>query len=78
MGILFVQTVPNKKYMQILNIFVVSFLFLMQEYILLLTKVAQYINWHILASLYVDVLAFSSLTWFATVFLKDASAAKVT
>lgn len=70
MGILFIQSVPNKKWWQTLNIFVFSIIFLALERLITLTNVAQYIHWNILASLLVDILTFASLTWFAIEFLK--------
>ncbi len=78
-GIIFTQYLPRKKSLQILNIFVVAFLYLSLERLILQTPVAEYRNWHILASLTVNIGAFTSLTWFAETFrlapyyIKDVS-----
>lgn len=72
MEILFSQFVPKNKWLQALNVFVFAFLFLTLEQLIILTKVAQYIHWHFMASFFVDILALSSLTWVTTTFLKKA------
>lgn len=71
MGILFSQYFPEKIWMQTVNIFVFSFLFIFLEYLIILTHVAKYIHWNILASFFIDILAFSSLSWFTISFLKN-------
>lgn len=68
MGILFTQYLPQKRYLQIINIIVMSLLYLSIEAIILQTPAAEYINWHILASFTIDLAAFTSLTWFAQTF----------
>ncbi|AEG60907.1 hypothetical protein Desru_2681 [Desulforamulus ruminis DSM 2154] len=68
MGILFTQYLPRKPILQVINILVVSLLYLAMEALILQTGVAEYRNWHILASLVVDMGAFTSLTWFAQTF----------
>lgn len=67
-GILFTQYLPKSRTLQIINILVVSLLYLSMEALILQTRVAEYINWHILASLMVDIGAFTILTWFAQTF----------
>ncbi|WP_202710834.1 hypothetical protein [Sporosalibacterium faouarense] len=69
-GILFAQYLPRKKKLQGLNIIVQSILFLCLENLIIRTGTAEYVRWHILASLTADLLAFSSLTWFTIAFLK--------
>ncbi len=71
MGILFCQYVPQKKWMQALNIVVFSLIFLTLEYLIIQTGVAYYIHWHSLASLTIDLLAFASLTWLTITFLRN-------
>lgn len=73
MGILFSQCVPRKKWMQAINIFAFAGIFIFLEYLVVLTRVAQYIHWHILASFLLDILTFSALTWFTTTFLKKSN-----
>ncbi|SHE73745.1 CBO0543 family protein [Desulforamulus putei] len=68
MGILFTQYLPRKKSLQIINIFVVSLLYLALEILILQTHAAEYRNWHYLASFTVDIGAFTALTWFAETF----------
>lgn len=70
MGVLFVQGISGKKWMQLLNILMYSLIFLSLEQVIIRTGVAQYIHWHFLASLLVDIWALASLTWFAMAFLK--------
>ncbi|NJD02054.1 MAG: hypothetical protein FIA99_05545 [Ruminiclostridium sp.] len=70
MGTLFSQSIPEKKGWQILNILAFSILYLAMEYLIILSGVAQYIHWHILASLIVDLTVLSSLTWFTLAFLR--------
>jgi len=70
MGILFCQYLPEKIQMQGINIFAFSFLFISLEYSITQAHVAKYIHWHILASFLIDILAFSSLSWFTVSFLK--------
>ena len=72
MGVLFSQSIPEKKVWQALNIFVFTILYLALEYLIILTGVAQYIHWHILASFIVNILTLTSLTWFTLTFLRKA------
>lgn len=72
MGTLFSQSVPSKKGWQALNILIFTIIYLMLEYITILSGVAAYNHWHILASFIVDILALSSLTWFTLVFLRKS------
>lgn len=71
MGVIFAQHVPDNKWMQALNILICSLLFLMLELAIMNAGAAQYLKWNYYASFTVDVLAFSSLTWFTTAFLRD-------
>ena len=70
MGILFSQSVPKNLWMQVLNILVFSLLYLFLEILVISTGVAEYISWHILASLLFNILTFSTLTYFSLNFLK--------
>lgn len=68
MGVLFTQYLPRSKALQIINILLGSLLYLAMEILIIQTGVAEYIHWHYLASLLVDIGAFTALTWFATTF----------
>lgn len=68
MGILYIQYLPRKRSLQIINIVVVSLLYLAIETLIIQTHAAEYRNWHPLASLTVDIVAFTCLTWFAQTF----------
>lgn len=70
MGILFSQHVPNNKWLQAINIIIVSILYALLELSIISAGVAEYIHWNIFASLSIDFLAFSSLTWFTLAFLR--------
>lgn len=67
-GVLFTQFLPRDRSLQVINIVVVSLLYLTMEFLILQTGVANYINWHLLASFTVDLAAITSLTWFAQTF----------
>ncbi|MFZ5966918.1 MAG: hypothetical protein ACOYVK_07060 [Bacillota bacterium] len=69
-GTVFAQYVPKTKWMQALNIFVVSLLFLALENLVIRTGTAEYIHWHMLASFTVDILSLCSLTWFTVTFIR--------
>lgn len=71
MGILFSQSIPKKLWMQTLNILVFSLLYLFLEALIINVGVAEYVNWHILASFLFNVLTFSTLTYFSQSFLKN-------
>lgn len=70
-GILFSQSIPKKLWMQTLNILVFSLLYLFLEALIINVGVAEYVNWHILASFLFNVLTFSTLTYFSQSFLKN-------
>ncbi|MFZ5352812.1 MAG: hypothetical protein ACOZCL_08825 [Bacillota bacterium] len=72
MGILFAQSVPKKRYLQVLNIFVFTLLYISEEYTIISVGAAKYIHWHIIGSILVNILAFTSLTWFTNTFLRRA------
>lgn len=68
MGVLFLQYLPRKKFLLIINIFVVSLLYLAMEILILQTNAAEYKHWHYLASFMVDLGAFTTLTWLGQTF----------
>lgn len=67
-GVLYTQYLPRKRSLQVINIMVVSLLYLAMEALILQTGVAYYTNWHILASFTVDLTAFTALTWVVQTF----------
>lgn len=71
MGIVFCQCVPRGKWLQAANIFAASILYIMLELSIISSGVARYIHWTTIASFVINLLAFSSLTWFTTTFLRD-------
>ena len=73
MGILFSQIVPEKRWMQVLNILVFSLSFNGIEYLLIRTGNAQYFHWNIFASFICNMLTFTSLTWVITTFIRKSS-----
>lgn len=74
MGIIFCQHVPRNKWLQLVNIFAVSGFYIMLELSIISTGVAKYIHWSPIASYLINLLAFSSLTWFAAAFLRTDQA----
>jgi len=71
MGVLFCQYVPRYKWLQAVNIFVISILYILLELSIISTGVAEYIHWNTLASFFINILAFGTLTWFTLVFLRE-------
>jgi len=71
MGTLFCQYVPSNKWLQLAHIAACSTLYILLELTIISTEVAEYIHWNILASYFINLLAFGSLTWFTLVFLRS-------
>lgn len=70
MGTLFSQYVPKSKWLQTAHIIVCSTLYILLELIIINTGVAEYIHWNALASFFINVVTFGSLTWFTLVFIR--------
>ncbi|MDD3705870.1 MAG: hypothetical protein PHC45_07405 [Clostridiaceae bacterium] len=70
MGILFSQYVPKSKWLQTAHIIACSALYILLELIIINTGVAEYIHWNTLASFFINVVTFGSLTWFTLVFIR--------
>lgn len=70
MGVIFCQYVPRNKWLQVVNIFVASTLYIMLELSIISTGVAEYIHWSPIASYVINLLAFCSLSWFTLTFLR--------
>jgi len=62
-GVLFAQTLPAWRLLQALNILVMVTLFSMEEYLFIKIGVLKYINWNHPASIFINLLVFTSLTW---------------
>lgn len=63
-GILFAQFHPIKKWAVILYVPVISTLFSIIEYLLLKRKVLEYLNWHQIDSIGVNIASIGLLSWF--------------
>lgn len=62
-GILFAQTLPASRWLQALNILVITTLFSLQETLFAYVGALEYLNWNQSASIFVNLLVLSSLTW---------------
>ncbi len=71
MGILFCQAVPKSKWLQIIHVLAFSVIFLAVERLIIGIGVAEYLHWHSLASLFINLLALTGLTWFKLEFLQS-------
>ncbi|MDR9786681.1 MAG: hypothetical protein RJR37_05375 [Peptococcaceae bacterium MAG4] len=67
MGTLFSQFYPTRKWLKIMHVLVFSLLFLGAETLLIEVGVASYVNWNVWASLFVNILAISTLGWMSMV-----------
>ena len=68
-GVLIAQFHPSKKWMTIVNILVLTLLYTLQEYFLLLRNSLIYMNWNHYDSLIVNAGAMVILSWFSIVVL---------
>lgn len=68
-GVLIAQFHPSKKWMMIVNILVLTFLYSLEEYFLLLRGNLSYMNWHHVDSIIVNTSAMVALSWFSLVVL---------
>ncbi|MDD3652804.1 MAG: hypothetical protein PHO01_01270 [Desulfotomaculaceae bacterium] len=66
-GILFAQTLPGSRLLQALNIIVIVALFSAEEYLYIKIGVLEYLNWNHLASIFINLLVFTSFSWLVTV-----------
>ncbi|TYQ17980.1 UNVERIFIED_CONTAM: hypothetical protein Cloal_0375 [Acetivibrio alkalicellulosi] len=73
MGTLFSQSVPRKKLMQPFNIIAFTLLYIFLELLILNTHAAEYLQWHVLASILINLLTFSTLTYITITFLQKPS-----
>lgn len=62
-GILFAQTLPESRLLQALNILLLVALFFAEEYLYVQVGVLEYLNWSHPASIFTDLLVFTSLSW---------------
>ena len=66
---LLAQYHPHKRWMRILNIFVFSGLYSLQELLLLARGNLLYLNWDFIDSVIVNIVVMSVLSWFTIVVL---------
>jgi len=71
MGVLFVQFVPHHKWLQALHIVIFSITFAAVDFLFVQVSAAEYIHWHWLASFFVNMLAFGTLTWVTQNFIRE-------
>ncbi|MFZ5644225.1 MAG: hypothetical protein ACOY46_11590 [Bacillota bacterium] len=70
MGVLFMQYVPQHKWLQALHVLVFSITFAAVDFLLVQVNAADYIHWHWLASFFVNCVCFGSLTWITQAFIR--------
>lgn len=68
-GVLIAQYHPIKRWMRIVNVFVLAALFSIYELLVLARKALVYTDWHHLESLVVNLSAMVILSWFSIVVL---------
>lgn len=68
-GILFAQYHPYKKWAIILHVALISLLYSLEEYFILLRGKLEYINWHSFDSIGINIGAISLLSWICIVIL---------
>lgn len=66
---LMTQYHPAKRWMRVLNVFVISMLYSVQEILLLESGALEYLNWHFIDSIVVNVSAMVIISWFIIVVL---------
>ncbi len=69
MGVLFFQFLQRDRILQTGNVVVFSLAYLAVESLIISANVARYINWHYLASFFVDILVFTTLSFFGEIIL---------
>ncbi len=62
-GILIAQTMPSTRSLQAVNILVITALFSLEEFLYIKVGVLEYVNWNQPASVFVNLLVFTSFTW---------------
>jgi len=67
-GTLFCQYYPQKIWLKIFHVLIMSLFFLGAETLLIRVGVAAYVNWNIWASLFMNILAFCTLSWLTEIF----------
>ena len=70
MGTLLAQYHPQKRYLRIIHVIVISALFSIQEILILNRNALVYLNWHQIDSVGINVGAMALLSWFSIVVLK--------
>lgn len=62
-GILFAQTLPASRWLQALNILVITTAFSLQEILFVKVGALEYLTWKQPASTFIDLLVLTSYTW---------------
>lgn len=62
-GVLFAQSLPVSRWMQTVNILIVVALFSIEELLYLKIGVLEYTHWSHSASIFINLLVFTSFTW---------------
>jgi len=69
MGVLFFQFLNRDKRIQAVNILIFSLTYLAMEYLTVKTGTAAYQHWHYLASFFIDLLVFSTLSYYGEIIM---------
>lgn len=62
-GTLFAQNLPASRWLQLLNIVVITAAFSLQEFLLVKVGALEYLHWNHPASTFIDLLVLTSYTW---------------
>ena len=71
MGVLMSQYHPGKKSWRLLHVVFFAAMYSLQEFLLLKTGALEYLQWHYLDSLVVNIGAMIVISWFANVVLEE-------
>ncbi len=72
MGTLFVQLVPLDKWLQMVHVLVFSLSYIAMEIMIVYSGAACYEHWHWLASFFINLIVFSTLTWITLLFIRKS------
>lgn len=68
-ALLLAQFHPEKRWMTVLNVFILSGLYSLQELFLISRESLVYTNWHIIDSITVNTVVMAVLSWFSIIIL---------
>ncbi|MCT4605153.1 MAG: hypothetical protein N4A64_03465 [Marinisporobacter sp.] len=72
-GILIAQYHPKNRWMSVINVFVITVIYSLTEYILVYKGVVEYIDWDYIDSVMVNIGAMVMISWFSMTVLKKWS-----